>query len=96
MHPLFLQLLPKHGVNWAATRLFDRKGFCIYGPAILETSVETWGCLCVLGSEQTVRQNIAYLGLVDHPIVPASRCDTHQDMVARNNYIIMLKLALAR
>jgi hypothetical protein len=84
------------GRNWTATTLFDRKGFYIYGPAILETSMETWGCLRVLGTEQTVRENIAHLGLGNHDVVPTSRRDTHQDVVARNNNdIIMLKLALA-
>jgi hypothetical protein len=81
----------------AATRLFDRKGFYFCGPAILEASVETWDCLRVLGSEQTVRENIGHLGLGDHDVVPTSRRDTHQDVLAGNTTdITVLKLALAR
>jgi hypothetical protein len=83
------------GRNWTATTLFDRKGFYINGPAILETSVETWGCLRVLGSEQIVRENIAHLGPGDHDVVPTSRRNTHQDVIGRGpDDIFLLKLAL--
>jgi hypothetical protein len=81
-------------MHWATTGLFDRKGFYICGSAILETRVETWDCLRVLASEQTVRENIAHLGLGDHAFVPTSWRNTHQDVIARSPVdISLLRLA---
>ena len=92
----FLNYYRSIGRNTNATYLFDRTGFDIYGPAVLETHVETWHCIRVRDSEANVKAKIAHLTLGAHAVVSTSRRDTHQDVIAKSEVdIVMLRIALS-
>lgn len=91
----FQHWIGKPSFNQTATNLFNRQGFDICGPAIVEIATATWSCLRVHGSETHVRAQIAHLSLGRHDVVPTSRRDTHQDVVAETaSDIMMLKMVL--
>lgn len=91
----FSNCYKRAGLNTDATDLFDRHGFHIYGPAIVASPAGVWHCLRVLGSELFVRDSISHLTLGAHAIVPTSRRDTHQDVIAKDLAdITMLKMVL--
>jgi hypothetical protein len=92
----FLNYYRSIGANSNATHIFNYTGFHIYGPAVLETHVETWHCIRVRDSEANVKDKIAHLTLGAHAVVPTSRRDTHQDVIAKSEVdIVMLRLALS-
>jgi len=92
----FLNYYRSIGRNTNATYLFDRTGFDIYGPAVLETEVETWHCIRVRDSEANVRAKVDHLTFGAHAVVPTSRRDTHQDVVAKSEVdIVALRMALS-
>lgn len=91
----FMNCSKRDGFNSFATRVFGRDGFHIYGPAIIAASSGVWHCLRVMGSEGSVRRSISHLTLGAHAIVPTSRRDTHQDVIAKDLAdITMLKMVL--
>lgn len=91
----FLNWQRSAGLNNLATDLFARPGFHIYGPAIVAAPSGTWRCLRVQGSGLFVRDSISHLTLGEHAIVPTSRRDTHQDVIAKDLAdITMLKMVL--
>ena len=82
--------------NFEATRLFNRAGFDIYGPAILALSIETWESFRILGRCSRIKAEIAHLELGPHAVVPTSRRGTHHEVIARRGSdIVVLKMALA-
>jgi hypothetical protein len=82
-------------MNLRATELFSRLGFHIHGPATLATTYEIWHCLRVLGDQAAVQQQIAHLSLGNYAVVPTSRRNSHQEIVARSSTDLMLiKVAL--
>jgi hypothetical protein len=85
----------KAGLNGVATDLFGRHGFFIYGPATVMVRIETWHSIRVLGTECQVQAAIAHLNVGEHAVVPTSRRDTHQDVIAKGETdILLLRMAL--
>jgi hypothetical protein len=78
-----------------AADLFSREGFEIHGPATLETDRKTWHCIRVLGSRKSVEAKLSHLGCGKYALVPTSRRDTHQEVIAEHaTDLLAIKVAL--
>ena len=82
--------------NVAATDLFHRDGFEIHGPATLEIDRRTWHCLRVLGPRKDIEAKLSHLTGGRYAVVPTSRRDTHQEVIAENaTDLLAIKMALS-